>query len=74
MSYRNVIDFYSKRFKKEAVTHQLDSILNERKWLPEVSVYAILVNIENELKKKKINSMIKTFLKSKFTVRMFPAA
>ena len=33
-----------------------------------------MVNIDDEVKKRKVNNMIKIFKESKFIVRMFPAA
>lgn len=57
----------------EAVPKQdfLENILTNRNSLPELSTFAILVDISDEKKKNKINKNIKTLVDSKFIVRMF---
>lgn len=49
----------------------LENILMNRNSLPELSSFAILVDLGDEQKKNKINKTIKTLVDSKFTVRMF---
>jgi len=72
--YSNLINFYFKRYKgNRAVTTQITKIVQDRKWLPEISQFAMEVLIDNDIKKQKVNDTIKQLVEIGFNVRMFPA-
>lgn len=51
----------------------VEKILVHREQLPEVSTFAMLVDLSGKAHQAQINSLITTLVNSKFIVRMFPA-
>ena len=60
--YSNLINHYHKKTNDKKISDELTEIVKYRKWLPEISLFAMQVRIDDDLKKQKLNDTIKSLV------------